>query len=253
MAFHFNTRQREGFFTEQVRYESAVYMAPHRDLYSRISIVVDGTMNEIACGEQVSIRGGNVIIKPKHVVHENMFSKKPVNLLTICFTDNSLFEHYFDHWQVTYRPNLFQAAFRLWAALHKALRNDDSRNALDEFARHLLPVNELQNTGLHWVKELERLLKENLTEAESIACLAEKLALHRVYMGRAFKKAVGLSPVAYRNEARLASALIALVTTGESLASIAFETGFADQSHLTRSLRTATGSTPHIIRKLLNG
>lgn len=253
MAFHFNTKRKDDFFTEQVRYESAVYMAPHRDLYSRISIVVDGTMNECACGEQVFIQGGNVVIKPRHVVHENVFSKKPVNLLTICFTDNGLFEHYFDHWQVTCRPNLFHAAFRLWTTLHNALRDDDSRKALNEFTKHLLPVNELQDNGLYWINELERLLKENPTEAESIACLAEKLALHRVYMGRAFKQAVGLSPVAYRNKARLASALIALVTTNESLASIAFETGFADQSHLTRSLKTATGSTPHTIRKLLNG
>jgi AraC family transcriptional regulator len=48
------------------------------------------------------------------------------------------------------------------------------------------------------------------------------------------------------------SALSLLTSSEFSLSRLAAETGFADQSHLTREVRAATGITPGALRTMLH-
>ena len=60
---------------------------------------------------------------------------------------------------------------------------------------------------------------------------------------RAFREAYHLSPHAYLLQARLRRAK-QLIARGVPLSSAAAAAGFADQSHLHRHFRRATGTTP---------
>jgi len=76
------------------------------------------------------------------------------------------------------------------------------------------------------------------------ASILEKLAgIDRFTIARHFRWAFGTSPDRYRTLRRLALARAA-IESGQSLALAAAESGFADQSHLTRQFKRTYGLTP---------
>jgi AraC-like DNA-binding protein len=80
--------------------------------------------------------------------------------------------------------------------------------------------------------------------AETRAADLERIAgIDRWAIARQFRRAFGTSPDRYRRMRRLAVARDA-IAAGDSLAAVAAETGFADQSHMTRHFTHAYGLTP---------
>lgn len=73
--------------------------------------------------------------------------------------------------------------------------------------------------------------------------LEAETGLDRFALARHFRAAFGTSPHRFQMMRRLARAR-ALIATGETLAGVAAETGFADQSHLTRMFKRAYGVPP---------
>jgi AraC-like DNA-binding protein len=72
----------------------------------------------------------------------------------------------------------------------------------------------------------------------------ERIAgIDRWTIARQFRRAFGTSPDRYRRMRRLALARAA-IAAGRPLAAVAAETGFADQSHMTRHFTRAYGLTP---------
>jgi AraC-like DNA-binding protein len=61
---------------------------------------------------------------------------------------------------------------------------------------------------------------------------------------RKFKAVFGISPTTYRRQARLQRALSLLFSGASSLARIAADLGYHDQSHFTADIKRETGRTP---------
>ena len=72
-------------------------------------------------------------------------------------------------------------------------------------------------------------------------------------VSRGFGLVFGVSPEAFRARIRARHALKSHSDTQAPLASIAAELGFADQSHMTRSVKQLTGITPQAWRSAANG
>lgn len=68
---------------------------------------------------------------------------------------------------------------------------------------------------------------------------------------QAFFAVLGLSPKQVRTLLRYERAFALLSASRLSLAAIAHETGFSDQSHMTRELKRFSGLTPQMARKAL--
>jgi AraC-like DNA-binding protein len=79
--------------------------------------------------------------------------------------------------------------------------------------------------------------------------LAQAAGTDRFRLTRAFSAAYGLSPHAYLVQRRLNRARL-LLSRGETPASAAAATGFADQSHMGRWFRRAFGMTPAAYRRI---
>lgn len=60
---------------------------------------------------------------------------------------------------------------------------------------------------------------------------------------RTFRRSIGLSPYAYLTQIRVEAAK-KLLNEGASIADVASDIGFTDQSHLTRHFKRITGVTP---------
>ncbi|NUP21532.1 MAG: helix-turn-helix transcriptional regulator [Streptomyces sp.] len=87
--------------------------------------------------------------------------------------------------------------------------------------------------------------------AGGLLSLAELLAVSPFQLSRAFTRELGISLTHYRNRVRVSRALERLESGEPSLATLAADLGFADQAHLTRTIRRHVGHTPTAVRRLL--
>ncbi|GIG89505.1 helix-turn-helix domain-containing protein [Plantactinospora endophytica] len=82
--------------------------------------------------------------------------------------------------------------------------------------------------------------------------LAREVNCSPHHLSRVFHRTTGQSLTAYRNQVRTRAVLTALAGGEvESLRRLAAEHGFADQSHLTRTLRQQLGHSPTQLRRIL--
>lgn len=90
----------------------------------------------------------------------------------------------------------------------------------------------------------EAAIVESLEIAIPLAEIARRCDLSPSHFSRAFKQATGRSPSAWRLERRIELAQRLLREDRYSIAEVAALSGFADQSHLTRTFSRQVGQTP---------
>lgn len=89
------------------------------------------------------------------------------------------------------------------------------------------------------------------THLRTGATLAERFATSERTLQRACTETLGHGPKWLSRRVRLQEVALALTRPGAELGAIAAELGYADQSHLTRDFRRATGLTPEGYRRQL--
>ncbi|MEM8532391.1 MAG: AraC family transcriptional regulator [Chloroflexota bacterium] len=112
-------------------------------------------------------------------------------------------------------------------------------------ARHADTVPTIATVGSEpsYVKTIQAYLIEHFAENITLEQLATLVNLSPFHLLRAFRNTVGLPPHAYMLQVRVEQAK-KLLQTGMSIADVAVQTGFADQSHLTRQFKRTVGVTP---------
>ena len=75
--------------------------------------------------------------------------------------------------------------------------------------------------------------------------------MHPVHLARVFRRHRGESVGAYVRRLKVQRVFEQLAEGERSLAEIAFDAGFTDQSHLTRVVGKVTGQPPGALRRLL--
>ncbi len=87
--------------------------------------------------------------------------------------------------------------------------------------------------------------------AAGLIPLAALLGVSPYRLSRVFTRELGVSLTRYRNRVRVAAALDRLEDGETRLSDLAADLGFADQAHLSRTVRDHLGHTPTALRKLL--
>ena len=125
--------------------------------------------------------------------------------------------------------------------------NEVASRFIDQLAaRHMsaLPVRPRGMLSSDALKRIEEYVVAHLDEPIEVAALAGIAARSPFHFTRIFTQTVGLTPHRYVVHLRLRRA-IELIRDGRSgLAEIAAQTGFADQSHLSRWIRRVHGVSP---------
>ena len=98
------------------------------------------------------------------------------------------------------------------------------------------------------VRAVRAYLDEHFTRLVRLSELASLAACTPATINRLFRQSIGLPPYEYLMQNRLRAAARHLRDGAYSLADIAAETGFADQSHLQRMFKRAFGTTPKVYR-----
>jgi AraC-like DNA-binding protein len=139
-------------------------------------------------------------------------------------------------------------------ALHHALITPNSAlegetgvlNVLGELARHYADTR-LTTTRLGREREAVRQIRDYIeahyNENISLTALARLVSFSPYYLARVFRAEVGIPPHAYLESIRIRQAQ-RLLFLGQSLAEVAYATGFAHQSHFTNRFKRFVGVTP---------
>ena len=104
-----------------------------------------------------------------------------------------------------------------------------------------------------WVDEIRDRIASADGARESLDDLAAGCGRHRTMVARAFRAAYGVSIGEHRRRYRLQTAWRLLSDSSVSLAAVALDCGFTDQSHMTRIFRREVGATPATVRARLCG
>ncbi len=104
----------------------------------------------------------------------------------------------------------------------------------------------LEQGGLspHKLRRVVEYLSAHLTEDIGLEDAASVAGLSAKHFARAFKQSTGLPPHRWVIERRVERSQSLLTEGGLTLAEIALECGFADQSHFTATFRRIIGTTP---------
>lgn len=104
--------------------------------------------------------------------------------------------------------------------------------------------------GPAWIDELRDLLHDRFAEPIALRELAATVGVHPVHLARAFKRQFGCTIGEYVRRLRVefVSRQLRVVGPATSLADLAAQAGFADQSHLTRVFKRLMGATPRDYR-----
>ncbi|MFF2503314.1 helix-turn-helix domain-containing protein [Streptomyces sp. NPDC058067] len=145
-----------------------------------------------------------------------------------------------------------------------AARSDDIDYALSEellgllstaIGRSVAGPTPLANPSVRRDRSLVAAAREAIAEgdpaADTLFALAESLGVSPYRLSRAFPRRLGVSVTRYRHRVRIGRALDRLEAGETSLSTLAADLGYADQAHLTRTMRQHLGHTPTAVRRLL--
>lgn len=99
------------------------------------------------------------------------------------------------------------------------------------------------------IERIDRFIDDNLEAGLRLQQLAELVGMSRYHFLRCFKRVTGLSPLQYVLTRRVDRAQMLLAEGHESIAEIAYATGFSSQSHLNAMFKRHFGATPGAYRR----
>jgi AraC family transcriptional regulator len=250
------TRDIAGFVLTEGRYAPAKMIARHDHELASVTIVLAGGYEE-GFGRR-SRRGepGVVIVHPEGEHHEEVHDPVHAKLLTIEIgaeyvqTLKPAIGAFDEGWHRTDYA-VAALAYRLCAEIS---RSDDTsalvvEGAILEILAILDNIRLAETRSASWLPRVRDLLAAEFHRPPTMTQLSELAGVHPVHLARAFRRRFGCSVGAYVRRLQVGKAAIMLEDQAHPLSSVAYETGFADQSHMTRLVRAETGLTPGAWRR----
>ncbi|HEX2077282.1 MAG TPA: AraC family transcriptional regulator [Longimicrobium sp.] len=233
-------------------------MAPHWHPGTQVSMVLRGAVEEGVGRREHQGTAGALVVKPAGTVHRNLFGPVPTRMVSISIepeaeADAACRAAALARWRWV---DAGEAPRVLWRLLQSA-------RAEPERAAQLLldglweTLDALEAAGSApataeapgWLRRVRDRLHDQAGAAPPVRDLARAAGVHPVSLARAFRRAYGVPVTEYARRLRVRAAADRVASTELPLARIAYEAGFADQAHLTRELRRATGLTPGALRR----
>jgi AraC-like DNA-binding protein len=116
------------------------------------------------------------------------------------------------------------------------------------------PGLDARSTPAPWLDRVREQIEDEFRQAHTLESLARGAGVHRVHLAREFRRRFGCTLGHYIRQRRVEFACYRLTSSDDPLSAIAFDAGFADQSHFTNTFRSLVGTTPgHFRARLTRG
>jgi AraC family transcriptional regulator len=215
----------------ETRHTRGTVMPVHRHREAYAALILTGTYTEKSVDGPVRCRPGSLVLHPAFHTHTDRFGDRHVRVLNVTLPGT---------WsesktQVLSVPDLEEAI--------DIIRHAPER--LDELCRVSAPHEGTEVRGWH-----RAFLEALRSSDEPVGTIAHRLGVSAAHASRDLPGTFGMPPQALRRELRWRTAL-ELLRSPLPLRDVAAESGFADQSHLTRVARAHTGFTPATLREYI--
>lgn len=223
-----------------------------------LALVLEGSMRKHFSKDTWSLARDSFATLPPGAGHCTDFGAKTTHVLTVnpCSEEaGALFTRFLRKRREVTAP----AAVTLGRRIACEIEAPDASSALavEGLVLQLLAMGERESAtparrGTPWLSTVVELLRERTPHAPSLGELAAGAGVHPGHLARAFRHTFGVTVCEYSRSLRLDWAA-AQLEGDTTLAQVALEAGFADQSHFTRAFRRHFGVTPGRYRELLRG
>jgi AraC-like DNA-binding protein len=198
--------------------------ARHLHSYGYASVILSGSFIEAGFGGRASVQPGDVLLHGRFDCHANTSTcPRPVNILSLPWCDDWPEGHF----RISDPDSLVRIAQK------------DTQEAASALA---LSIQRVRPAILHWTGQLASDLQS--TECLSLRRWAGSFDMRPEALSRGFRHEFGVSPKQFRLETRARRAWREILRSPQSLTTIAYELGFSDLAHLSRSVRLLTGHAP---------
>ncbi|MDX1569688.1 MAG: AraC family transcriptional regulator [Xanthomonadales bacterium] len=234
--------------------DSALPLHSHEHLH--FCYVISGRYEEEVEGRGFQRQPGELMVYPAGASHAEQHRRKGRHL--ILEVHPALARGAADGAAVLNRPGSLEATplrRGLLMRLRHELRQGDALSAevfeslLLELLADCGPVRERLSDAPRWIGTVVSKLRRTYGDPAGLDALADEAGVHPVYLARRFREATGCSIGEFTRNLRLSHAQQLLAESGMSLAEIALEAGFFDQSHFCRVFKSQIGMTPGAYRR----
>jgi len=234
-------------------YASATVVPSHAHAHPYFCYVSDGGFEECGGGGSYVATRGMLVFHPAAETHSDEFGLGGGKCFNIEVGADV---------ELAHKPGVVRGApVRYAAELYREMRAWDAASALvvealtaaliarvDFDARRTVAPPRRSRADL--ARTADR-LREDPCNPPPLALLAGEAGLTPISFGRAFRREYGCGVGAFLRAERVELAKRALAESSRTVSTIAAELGFADQAHLTRVFRDATGWTPAAFRRAM--
>jgi AraC family transcriptional regulator len=242
------------FTVRAVTHASARTVPLHAHAHAFLSMLITGHYREWFGQEHWDARPLAMVLRPAQAEHRDEIG--PDGAVFLCVDIAPSYWNSLADFGARLQRRAFEDRPMSWAALRLLKEVCERRAGWRGVAESL--INELV---LNYVAEsrhvcrreprwlpraLERLHADPANQ--SLSVIAADLDLHPVYVSRMFKQYRGVTVSQYQRQLRLQHAARRLLESDASLAGLAEDCGFADQSHMTREFSRATSWSPAKLR-----
>jgi AraC family transcriptional regulator len=243
-----------GFSLQLLRFERGHRLPWFEPEWGYLAIVLDGAMQKRFTCRSWSLRRDAFATLPAGAAHYTDFGTKETHVLTIFPRSDdaaTLFSRFLAEPHHIAAPAAATVGRRIACELE--LPDASSALAAEGLVLQLLALGEREKstpTRTAWLATVAERLHAWTPSAPTLTALAAEVGVHPAHLARSFRHAYGMTVCEYSRVLRLEWAA-AQLREEASLAQVAVDAGFADQSHFTRSFRRHFGVTPGRYRRLL--
>jgi AraC family transcriptional regulator len=249
-----NRRAAGPFDVAEMAYPPDYRQRSHAHPHSGITLILAGSLEETVARAHERAHALSVVVKPLDTEHANQVGHAGARTLQI-----RIGSHAFDDelrllgsWRWCHRGAIVREFMQVLRCFRGGAANDMETAIFDLIgaARHTIIA---MGEPPGWLKQVREHVDALLPATVRVRDVAHSANIHPVYLARQFRRFFGCSVSEYIAARRMQMAAELLSRAQSSLAGAAYDAGYADQSHLTRSFRSSIGVTPQGYRTLVRG
>lgn len=227
-------------------YPPGLRQASHTHERAHVSIIIAGSMREVSSGRDEIGLASQLNLRPYESTHQVEFGPHGALILAVDI-EHIVAPATASGW-IHRNLSATQRSLVNWVLDGRSARYTDVSDPILDLVAGI-EAESFQGSPPSWLlRARERLIEDPAgARIDALACAAN---VHRAHFARAFQHWFKASPSSFRRRAMLSHA-IAAIASGQGLALAAHAAGFADQSHLCRTMRSLVGTTPHrLLRRM---
>jgi AraC family transcriptional regulator len=250
-------RRVSGFLLSETHYRGGLQVPPHIHELPYFAFLLAGGYLEHLGRQAVTFAPQSLVFHPAHEVRYGRIRETGARLFHVeiaprcveqlreeeCLLKDSMAQQ-------------FGRVVKLSQSLYREFRQTDTASAfaiegltLEIVGMLLRSAPRVESRHPRWLERARERVHDERGRPLSVQSVAADLGVSAVRLSRAFRRAFGESLGSYQRRLRVRDSCERLRKSSLSLAEIALDAGFTDQSHFTRVFKRLMGTTPAVFRR----